>query len=283
MKVQVDKDMVDIFGISMAMTRIDASRGSGIQRIAISESEREWKTFNRGQAAVSEASESTVEPEFISNSEPESFNDAGSDRDSAQHSRESLKEQLGGFIKKGNRMNVKYNPRGGTIVAAAAAEDKQRIANSSPEAFAMAYGSVANTGIWKRIPKQRNSGEKRKTPKEDFREVVPVGLVSRNAKPILVGEDPSFDRSGLIPLDLALAQPCMESIPLPKWFAPSDCGASLNSILAPRQPCDDQMPNYVNVLVAAAFEQGLIADTSRFSNGVQPVTSGRRRSKEMSL
>lgn len=281
MKVQVSKDMADIFGMNMAMTRIDASRGSGIQRIAISEYEREWKTFDRGQAAVSEASESTVEPEFISNSEPESFNDGGSDRDSAQHSRESLKEQLGGFIKKDRRMNVKYNPRGGAIVAAA--EDQQRIANSSPEAFAMAYGSVANTGIWKRIPKQRNSGEKRKIPKEEFREVVPVGLVNRNAKPNLVDEDPSFDRSGLIPPDLALAQPCMESIPLPKWFAPSDCGASLNSILAPRQPCYDQMPDYLNVLVAAAFEQGLIADTSRFSNGTQPVTSGRRRSKEMSL
>jgi hypothetical protein len=244
---------------------------------------------------VSEASESTVEPEFIS--ETESFNDGGSDKEIVRQNQQLRKD----LRKYRGIKNIKYNPRGGD-----ATDDRSAILNSSPESFAAAYGLAANSGIWKRVAKHRSAGDRRKPSKEELHEIYPVGLVTRNTEPTPVDEKESCDRSGSATADTVLGQPCEDMMPLPKWVAPTSADPtpcvgmmpqpvpapnyasslsaqaqlvadSLN--VAPKsnpkfahwQRRNEPMPDCLAELVAAALEQGLIVDACRKGRGTRPA------------
>lgn len=290
MKTRAERDMPSMNEISqLMMAQIDKSRGPTIQRIAISEFERDWKAKQACKASFSDASESTVEPEMISNPEAESSNDGTSDKEGARQVRETLKEQHGAGFRKGKAIkNLKHNPRG----VLNAIDDMQSLANSSPEAFAAAYGSAADSGIWKFAPKPRSSGDRRKRNKAEFREVMPVGLVCRDAMPKQfdiqnpVGENAFYDTLGFDALD-ANVQPCAEAMPMPKWFTPNPGNSyNLQSDLAPWQPRDSGRLDCFAELRAAAIQQGLISQTC--CNNIpkdrqQPVSGGRWSVTELSL
>jgi hypothetical protein len=299
MKTRVDKDMQEIFAINMLKTQLEKGRLNTQVHAALYH-DANFEFQSKEKATLSEASESTVEPEATS--EPDSFNDGGSDKEIVRQNRESRKDQLGGTEKKQKGIkNMKYKPRGGDAVP-----DRSGIANSSPESFAAAYGIAANSGIWKRVAKHRSSGDRRKAPKEDLHEIYPVGLVTRNSEPTSVDEEDSYERSGLTTSDTGLAQPCEDVMPLPKWFAPPstdpmpgvgmmppqmpfpnyassvsaqaqliadslNVSSKPNAKFANWQRRDEPMPDCLAELVSAALEQGLIVDACRRGRTTRPA------------
>jgi hypothetical protein len=168
--------------------------------------------------SVSEASDTTGEPDCVDSSESDSGSGGGSSANGSDRFEapalpvnmpQTRKGNMSWRLGAKNKINARSqeNPRGANVLRS------REQANSSPEAFAAAWNAASTAGVWKKESAQQlqNVGSQSRPQKQKTAKDVPAQR--KNAQELRKDEVPNMKAE-------SQDDDSTEAIPMPKWFTP---------------------------------------------------------------